>query len=282
MTDFVSQACPDASTLAAFAEGTLDVVQRTAVARHVADCPECPLVIGSVVHFLEEEDTETEEEEAESEDAPPRSSRRWGWLIAAAIAACIPAALWWNASRDPLGRVRTLIATEEVRPVEGMLHGFEHKPYVAPRSDANRVVQPTVAAEASRLARRRQSPDVLHARGVLALMAGKWRDAARLLRNAAQESPDDPAIWSDLAAAEIALAASGERAALARGLVASERALALSPSLATAHFNRAIALEQLDQHDRALAEYRRALSAAAPPPWRDEIMTRIANLEQLD
>lgn len=280
MNDSVTHACPDASTLAAFAEGTLDAVQRETVARHVADCLECPVIVGTVVRFLDEESAD--EDDAESDDEPPRVMlRSTRWIVAAAVVACI-AMFWWIAARDSLARVNTLIAAQQVRPVEGMVHGFEHTAYAGARSAAKSARDPKVRAEAERLSRRSPTPEVLHARGVLALMNAEWRDAVRFLQDAAQRSPENPMIWNDLAAAEIALAAAGDREALSRSLASSERAIALSPSLAAPRFNRAIALEQLDRHQQALVEYRRALAATPPPLWRDEIAARIADLELQD
>jgi tetratricopeptide (TPR) repeat protein len=262
--------CPDASTLAAFAEGRLGRDEQEGVARHVADCAECPHVVAAVASLLDDD--------ASAADSSPR---RWLLAAAAAAALCITGATWWALqARDPMRRLSVLATRSATRPVEGMLHDFAHRPY-----DGHRAVQEhdrdlRIGALADSLERRGETASALHVRGLAKLLLGDSREAAPLLEKAARMSPDDAGMWSDLAAAEIARAAQGDRSALVRALDDADRALALDPDLASAHFNRALALERLDRPDDAADAFKRAL-ATAPDGWSDEIRERIATVPTL-
>lgn len=278
MTDQAAppRGCPDPSVLAAFVEGRLDERARREVERHVADCPECPTVIGETARFLQ-----LEAEEADADDPPASASRNWWWLAAAAFAAfCITGVAWQSVmNRDPLVRVRTIAATLPVRTVEGQLSGFAHVPFSSPRSD----VKPVPNAKLREVAESLADSDpadarVLHARGVAQLLMGDKSAAIASLEAASRQEPRDAAFWSDLAAAHLAAGAVGDRDELTRALAAANRAVALAPKSPAAHFNRALALEHLGDRAAAAATYRRALQHTSDEQWRSEITHRLAQI----
>lgn len=265
-------ACPDAGILAAFAEGSLEPQQRAEVERHVANCPECPAVIGEVIRFLGES--------AEEENEPERPDHRW-WFAAAAIAAiCIPIAVWrTTSSRDPLDRIRRIAAASPERPYEGRLHDFPHAQVHVPRADERPLIPIALRAETERLARRPEDVNVLHARAAAALLGANPREAARLMNAVVHFAPHDAGTWNDLAVAEIARASLDDRTALFSALLAANRAAALSPASPEAWYNRAIALDHLGRDAEAAKAYRRALAHEPAGPWREEIRDRLLRLE---
>jgi tetratricopeptide (TPR) repeat protein len=251
--------CPDPSVLAAFVEGTLDAQTRRDVERHVADCPECPGVIAETARFLE-----AGVDEAEGEPDPP-PGRQWWWLTAAAFAALCTLGAWqFVVNRDPLRHVKQIASECAVRPVEGQLVGFGYAPLSLPRAGRKPAVDLALRAEAERLTS-------FHARGVALLLLGNVNAAVPSLERATRLTPDDAEVWSDLAAARIAARE------FSRALTAADRAVALAPSLAAAHFNRALALEYLGRRDEAIRAYQRAMNL--DPRWREEIASRIEQLQ---
>lgn len=255
------RACPEVSILAQFAEGTLDARVRTSVATHVGGCSECAVVVAETAAFLSDMQ---EEEESDSETPAPRftHTHRLALAAAAAIAlACLTFFLWRaRTPPDPLDDLRTAAASLDQRPVEGMLVGFEHRPY-ARRGSGSYVPSVEVFAAAERAAH----ADA-HTRGVAALMVGEAASAVPYLAR-----PLDASGFSDLAAAYIAV---GNYAA---AVSAADRALQLSPDLFPAHFNRAVALD-LSRSADALRAYERARDFAPSRQWRDEVELRIQSL----
>jgi tetratricopeptide (TPR) repeat protein len=257
--------------LAAFAEGVLPPEQRPEVERHVANCPECPVIVGEVTRFL------GDAAEEDSERAAP--DHRW-WYIAAVIAAiCVPVVVWRTMSSDPLMHLRSIAAASAVRHYEGRLHDFAYTRFRSTRSTERISVPAALRAEADRLADHGDAADVLHARGIAALMSGDPHKAALLLDKAARSADDDPAILNDLAVAELARASRGVPAALPSALEAANRAVALAPSSPDAHYNRGIALERLSDAVGAAKAYRQALAHETSPQWSAEIRERLQRVE---
>lgn len=271
----MDHACPEADILAAFAEGTLPPERRVEVERHVADCAECPMVIGDVVRFLAES-----EDRVYDHPKPLMAYGRW-WFVAAAIAAiCIPIAIRQTmTSQDPLREVRRIAVGQAERLYEGRLYGLPHARFRSPRGGEHGSVPIELRAEGERLARRGNNAEVLHARALAALLSANPREAARLLNGAIQLAPNDTAIWNDLAVAEIARAGLGDDIAAISALNAAEHAIALAPSIPDTHYNRALALEQLGRDSEAEDAYRQALAHERSDAWRAEIRGRLQRLE---
>jgi len=268
--------CPDEMMIVAFVEGVLDPETRRIVERHAADCPECPLVIAKTAGFLK---SYADEAAADAVSRQPR----WRWLATAAVAAfCIPVVVWQLAAqRDPLRRIKRIASESPVRAVEGRLAGFEHVPFSLSRSGAQAKDVLVLRAEAERLAEeRRTDARSLHARGVALLLTGDAASAVKLLTDAAQAEPRKEAIWNDLAVAHLEVARNRDASRLAEALAATGRALALSPTAASAHFNRGLALEHLRRADEAVREYGRVIALEPGSPWGEESARRIAILRE--
>jgi tetratricopeptide (TPR) repeat protein len=260
--------CPDDSVLAAFAEGTLADDERLTVEQHVADCPECPGVIGETVRFLRDGG----DEGSNRDEPPPRS---W-WRIAAAAAIlvlCLPAAFWLVANRDPLSNVREIAEALPTRPVEGRLASFDHAPFEEFRSGGLPRGE-TIALRAA--AERLRNANAPHARGIALLLAGDVANARRELEAAAQAEPRNAAIWNDLAVAHIAAGRTGGRTDYEQALTAADRAIALDRSLAGPHFNRGVTLAHLGRGTEAADAYRRATALEPTSPWSDEAALRMS------
>lgn len=266
--------CPDPSILAAFIEGTLDAKTRREVERHVAECPECPGVIAETARFLS-----SDLEEAEGDPDPP-PLRQWRWFAAAALAAFCTVALWQaTVRRDPLWKVKQLMADCAARPVEGQLADFEYAPYTGLRSDQQPAPDLALRAETERLNESTErDARTLHARGVALLLTGEVRAALPLLEKACRLAPGSATFWNDLATAYIAAGTTSDRAHYQSALSAADRAIALAPSMPAAHFNGAVALERLKRRDDAITAYRRTLELEQRPQWRDEIANNLAQL----
>src|SRR5262249_25152867 len=132
------------------------------------------------------------------------------WLAAAAVIAAIAVATPFLVSRNaPMQRLVHL-APQDAREVEPRLSGgFAWAPYRGPmraNSDAANVARMKLVGEAASLiesANAKKTPSAEHAAGVALVMIDQPHDAIERLRVAAQ---NDPAAWSDLAAAEYSAA----------------------------------------------------------------------------
>jgi tetratricopeptide (TPR) repeat protein len=265
----MEQACPEAGILAAFAEGALAPEKRNDIERHVSNCPECPVVIGEVTRFLAE---------SGHVNRGYAFRKRWG-LIAATIGAIgISIAAWRVSLRDPVQNLRRIAADSPERTYEGRLHDFAFTRFRSPRGDVSSPVPIELQAEVENLARWSQDAEVLHARGIAALLAHDPREAARLMDAAIRLAPNRAESWSDLAVAELARARLDDRL-LPSALLAADRAVALAPSWPDTHYNRGIVLEQLGRDAEAIRAYRTALAHETSERWRDEIRSRLQRLE---
>ncbi|HJQ35986.1 MAG TPA: tetratricopeptide repeat protein [Thermoanaerobaculia bacterium] len=262
-------ACPDASILASLIEGTLDQHLRLQVEHHVADCPECPIVIGQVAGFLRRGSKELEFE-------PLATGIPWRRIAAAVAFAAlsIPAAVWQlSLRRDPLRHLKQVAIRSPVRQIEGCLAGFGYQPFDARRTGSVAPIDLAVRAEAARI-EEQGGTDArkLHARGVAFLLTGNSDAAASLLSAAARAAPQTPEFWCDLAAARFA------RGEVHAALSAADKAVALAPNLPASHFNRALALQSMGQPSEAAASYRKVLALDPDSRWRNEIVQRLAAL----
>jgi tetratricopeptide (TPR) repeat protein len=160
--------------------------------------------------------------------------------------------------------LRALVAaTAGMRLVEGRVAGgFAYAPRTGPQrsTDPNRLVLaaalPLLPRPGEELTPARQA-----ASATAYLLTGSPADAIRLLERAlAFAGERAPAEWSsDLAAAYLARAEAGGAFDRVRALVAAERAVARSPTVSEAWFNRALALERLGlpEAGQAWDDYRR-------------------------
>jgi len=119
-----------------------------------------------------------------------------------------------------------------------------------------------------------------HDAGVGYLMIDRDADAVAALQEAAQKSPNDAAIWSDLAAARYTLAVRGNNAyELPRALAAADRALRIHAALPDALFNRALIIERLGLAEAARRAWQRYLQADGTSKWADEALAHLGRLD---
>lgn len=184
-----------------------------------------------------------------------------------------------GATRQSEGPLAVLLA--EVRPGPGRL---VDAPWLKPTPPGTQlptnVVKAATRASSHRL-EEESTEHTLRDLAVITLLAGQTDLAIAQLSRATELAPANATLWSDLAAAH-----------LQRGVVASdpyEIFLALSaanhavhcdPTLITARFNRALALEQLSLRERAKAEWRLVMDLEHDPAWAREAQGHATALDQ--
>jgi len=248
--------CPDDAALAAYAEGEVDQHTGRAIQDHIAACDECDSVLAATLALLKQE---------------TRRGTPWWIAFAAAVAVIlisIPA--WRIARRDPIVAIREAADIAPTRLIEGHLAGFEHRPYHRSRSASSPWADLKIRAQAARLTQQ-QNASALHARGVALLLLGDPAAASKALQLAVIREPANAPYWNDLATAHLELR---RRFDLQAAIAAADEAIAISPSLPAAHFNRAVALQRLGRRADAIASYDRASIVESSSEWRDEIRAR--------
>jgi hypothetical protein len=203
----------------------------------------------------------------------PFRSRRWvtgvGGVLAAAAALVLivriaaPGWLTWlpgAAGRPPIDRLVVALATQSTRPVEGrLMGGFTYARPPSPTRGGTdrfgRVLSPDVrhaSAEIQRFAEENPSANARAALGVALIVDGDLDEAITTLEQAANDRPDDAAILTNLSAAYLARARwFNHPEDWPKAQAASERAIKLDPNAPEPYFNRALALEGLDQREAA-------------------------------
>ncbi|HEX6086584.1 MAG TPA: CHAT domain-containing protein [Thermoanaerobaculia bacterium] len=196
-------------------------------------------------------------------------------LVAAAVAAIallVPAARWIQYRTSPIG---TLVAAapREHRPTLARVAGFPYAPHAPMRGGVRRPEQLELDGAAGRVLARTQNLDTVkarHAAGVAHLLIGQTSEGVEQLERAAGRS-NDARVWNDLAAARYTVGE--ERSLLVDALAAADRAIALDPDLAEAHFNRALILEKLGLS--ADAAWQRYLALDPSSEWSTEARARL-------
>lgn len=274
MTEARRNDCLDAETLAAFAEGRLKRHEIPAVLAHLDGCQRC-------MHALETASA--------TPAAPSRRSAPWLAAIAAALVIVVAGVVITRrlAVSSPPGRA-TLVALSprQERMVEPRLTGgFPWAPYHGPMRAPDTPPDPTqlrlggAAGEILGRAQHDASTETQQAAGAALLLIERPLDAATRLRAAAERSPADATLWSDLGAAEYAAAVRTGRASLyPEALAALDHALRLRPDLPEALFNLALTLERLGLPSQAREAWQRYLAVDASSPWSAEAR---AHLERL-
>src|SRR5689334_18065768 len=191
----------------------------------------------------------------------------------AALALMVLAACRGN---SPAARMRA-IAARGGRTVEARLTGFAWS--------AIRVQRGTAALDPARLELAGAAGAVIeknpsgHEAGIGYLIIDRDSEAVEALQDAAQQSPNDPKVWSDLAAARYTLAARGDKPyELPRALAAADHALRLDANLADALFNRALIVERLGIGEAARRAWQRYLQADGTSKWADEALAHLGRL----
>jgi CHAT domain-containing protein len=266
--------CPIDSDLAAVAGGGLDSIRRGEVIEHALRCPKCKDVMAAIADFHEE-----------LSDANSGTSIRRIVAVAAGIVLAIAGSAlgisWWRSSlRSTPGTIEQLArAAGERRLASGRLSGgFSWAPSDRDRGEKTRGSENwDIAGIASQLAGTERAD--AHALGIAHLLLGNADEAVRYLEQASREAPQDPAVWSDLAAALIERGkAAGSAEDLVRGLDAAGRALGLKPGLPLATFNRALALEELGLREAAIEAWEDYQRIDPDSDWSKEARARAEKL----
>jgi CHAT domain/Putative zinc-finger len=271
----VTDVHPNPETIAAFAEGTLPTAERMAVLEHLDHCEGCREEVFDANAAMREE------------RAARSRGPRWPLAAAAALLLVIVAALVVPHRRHDVSRLAAL-APRDQRLVEARLcGGFAYAPYRGPvrangaSSDPAMMKLVGAAGDLAERADHDRSAEAQHAAGVGMLLADRASDAVTRLRDATQQSPNDAAAWSDLAAAEYADALHSGRASLyPQALADADRALRLDPHRAEALFNRALILERLGLAPQAGAAWQQYLAVDASSDWATEARAHLARLPE--
>ncbi len=269
------QHCPDAGSLAAFAEGTLPRAEVAALLAHLEGCSSCMSAVESAHHVLGE----------------TKTPQRWPlFAIAAAIAMAlllaIPAVRTAIFTRGSTMTKLVALAPRDARIVEARLTGgFMYVPYRGParlheeRADTESMKRIGVAGELAERDDRERTAASAHDAGIALLLVERPLDAADRLRAATSRAPNDAQNWSDLAAALYAAALQNERPSLyPRALDAADRALLIAPDFPEALFNRALIIERLGLTVAARDAWNRYLQIDPESQWSDEARQRLAKL----
>ena len=125
------------------------------------------------------------------------------------------------------------------------------------------------------------SPQALAERGVLLLNNKKWDEAIASLEEAAARNPDNPHIFTNLAAAYLERGSQTGRSLDGfLALAAAERAVDVETPLPEALFNQALALERLGLTARARSAWSRYLKVEEDEtPWWTEGLEHLEGLE---
>jgi len=266
-------ACPDAETLAMFADGRIPRSELAPLVAHIDECEDCMTAL----------------EAANDVTAASRAPFRVQWWMAAAAALIVAAIALgvfqpWR-TRSPMDRLVRLVPETE-RPSEARLSGgFAWAAYLGPMraddadADPRRMQLVGAAGELVAAADRDRSADAQQAAGIALVVTDRPLQAVERLRAAVKVSPKDAAAWSDLAAAQYAAALRLARPSmLPEALASADRALGIEPRLPEARFNRALILERLGLSQEARTAWQHYLDVDSSSPWANEARRRLSKI----
>ncbi len=192
---------------------------------------------------------------------------------------------WRGPQVDP--RFAKLVeAVGEERYIEARLTGgFKYGPLRqvmrGPNDLSKQNLQLLAAAgELQKAAEKDPSSENLHAWGVAQVLSGKYDLATAVLEQSTRVGPTGEA-FADLAAAYLARAqALGRTDDPSLALSSADHALAISPNLAEAMFNRALALETVGRPIEAGIEWERFLAENSDPWWFTEATRRLLTIRR--
>jgi tetratricopeptide (TPR) repeat protein len=278
--------CIRPQTLARLAEGTLPRSELMAMLAHVDDCADCTSALEMANEVIG----------MERKSSGARTLRgRWGLTLAAAATVMLFAtlAVWAPFSpfreRDDMSRLVKLVPESERLVEPRLTGGFRWAEYRGARRDSDPALDAGhlklmgAAGEAMERAQREASASTQHTAGVAMLLVDRADDAVRSLQTATQRAPQDPAAWSDLAAAQYAAAVRYRRSSVyPQALASADRALRLDAGHAEALFNRALILQRMGLREEARAAWQRYLAIDPSSAWAAEAQRYLKEIPAVD
>jgi tetratricopeptide (TPR) repeat protein len=276
MTGTTMTTCPEPEIIGSFAEGKLSGEELQSTLAHLETCDSCVEAAGMVSAMLGTQ--------PEVRSVPRRAS--WSWLAAAAVLVAVLGGTFYQRQQSAAGThsVQSLAAaapTDE-RTIEPRLSGFPFAPFSRKRGNpgegeesSSKIKIEGAAAEVLADTKGNRTANAAHATGLAMLVLDHPSEAVQELEPAARDSKD-AASWNDLAAALYVSAQTREgEANLPKALEATDKAIALSPHDAEAHFNRALILSRLGRRQDAAAEWRAYLAIDSTSGWAAEARSKL-------
>jgi len=299
----------DPEMLAAYLDKRLPPEARATVEAQLARDPDSYELLVELIHANEalKGETPAEDEAAEPSDRAepqgrtgavvpmvPKPKRTGGWLIAGGVlaaAAALALVVWlqpelWQRLRggspvDPL-MAKLVEAVGEERYIEARLTGgFKYGLVrdVTRGPVGSNLALVAAAGELQKRARNSADTRNQHDWGIAQIAIGQYEGAATTLNGIIEGGTQDARVYSDAAAAALALAAAGNTEQLPIAMDFATRAVQLDAQLPEASFNRALALERLSLVVEAIDEWRRFVTIESSAAWRDEAQRHLATLE---
>ncbi|HXT19680.1 MAG TPA: zf-HC2 domain-containing protein, partial [Thermoanaerobaculia bacterium] len=250
-------ACPRAEALAEYLEGGLPPERRQRLEEHLAECADCCTAFAAASLFL------VDGAAAGGQVRPATRLPLWrdgrvAKVVVAAAAALVVGIGFHPAVSPPRHEPRAELAT--IGPAHASLARF-----------TGVVWAPPLSADAARMGPRR---------GVTPVFAADLDGGVELLTRVIATTPRSPRLASDLGAALLGRAeASGAGEDHAAALERIDDALAATPNLSEALFNRALALEGLGLPLGARQAWRRYLEVDASSSWAAQARRQLAAIE---
>jgi CHAT domain-containing protein len=217
-------------------------------------------------------------------------------VVALVLVFCIAAA-WWVFFRSNSEVDKGLVALREAygsrRPLEARITGFEYAPWSVTRGGSS--AQEVNANSLNRAERilldavhERPNAASWHALGQLYLAERKYDQAIAQFEEALKTDKDNAQLHNDFG---VALFEKGRMErdrdgseknieSLARSIEQFKRAVELNDSLTEAHFNRALAYQEMMLRQQAEEAWKEYLRKDSTSPWADEARRHLKLLEE--
>lgn len=283
----------DAATIAALVDRTLDPAARAAAEAHLAGCADCRDVWMETSDIVSDTEVGGWAAAPAAADAPaPRGrSRRWiyggaGLAVAAALALVVFSPRMFDRGDRP--ELRELVeAVGTNRRTEARLTGgFQWGPAPAvTRSNRNESVPAAVILATAKLrlvAERDRDARSLAALGTAKLVSGEIDEGIDALEESLRLAGTNADVLCDLSAAYFErFRRHGDKGDVAKALEAAERALAIDSALREGLFNRALALQHLEQRQNAMAAWATYMAHETDATWQQEAEAHINALRSI-
>ena len=274
--------CPDAESLAAYADGKLSSLHAQVVERHLTHCDICFEALSGTLGV---------------ERTRHRSRFRRRLLAVAGSTTGVAAAVWLavilpgRSMPSPAGRpelAELVAAVGTTRVIEPrMTGGFKYGAVKAPVRSGESVLDassPDVRIAVARIEQKTETsrrPQDIAALGVAYLSVASVDRAVAALEESTDLPTPDPNGLSDLAAAYLVKGTEQKQSQdVAKALSAAERAVKGDPALAEASFNRALALERLFLTNQARQAWEDYLRLDGSSAWADEARRHLESIRR--